>query len=155
MSTLEINLIDFEKYRKLLADPNTVALPLRSFLQDMGELGQRTAIAEAPKDIGTLKGGIGLEVRPLFASVSTDLPYAPVVEFGRRAGAPPPPTTAIAGWAQRRGIPRSALFVIARAIGRRGIKGRFFMTKAKVAVEAAIPGRIDKMGKEIEGLWRR
>ena len=60
-------------------------------------------------------------------------PYAGVIEYGRRPGARPPPTKAIARWAQRKfGIPykeaRGIAFMIARSIGRRGLVGRRILT---------------------------
>ena len=53
-----------------------------------------------------------------------------VLDQGRRPGAPPPPSDVIESWARRR-IGQSGLgFVIARSIGRRGIKPRRFFRKA-------------------------
>jgi hypothetical protein len=53
-----------------------------------------------------------------------------VVERGRAAGKPAPPRAALRGWARRHGIPDSALFVLARAIGRRGIPPRPYLVPA-------------------------
>lgn len=149
--TVEVN--GLQAIEGKLKNPQLVAAPLKTLLTDLGLLAQRVARQEAPRDTAGLQRSLGLEVKPLYATVSTALNYAPVMEFGRRPGARMPPPDALAGWARRHGLPASALFVLARAIGRRGIKGRFFMAKAKTAVEAALPGRVDKMGKEIEKLW--
>lgn len=69
-------------------------------------------------------------VQPLMVTtkVGSNLPYAPVMNFGRRAGAPPPPTGPIAAWLKSKGGDPRAAFVVARAIGRRGIPGDFFLT---------------------------
>ncbi|MDQ3095117.1 MAG: HK97 gp10 family phage protein [Actinomycetota bacterium] len=61
--------------------------------------------------------------------VGTNVPYARPVEEGRRAGAPMPPPSALTGWARRHGM-EGAEFVLARSIGRRGIKARPFLTRA-------------------------
>lgn len=51
------------------------------------------------------------------------LPYAVVMEKGRRKGAPLPPPGVLLGWMRRHGIPASAEYVLRRAIARRGIRG--------------------------------
>lgn len=61
------------------------------------------------------------------------MPYAPVIEYGRRAGARQPPSEPIARWAQRKlGLPyeraKSVGFLIARRIKRYGLKPRYVMT---------------------------
>lgn len=54
-------------------------------------------------------------------------PHAVYVENGRRPGAPMPPHDPIAGWARRKlGITDAGrVFLIRRAIGRRGIRPKF------------------------------
>lgn len=69
-------------------------------------------------------------------------PYAGVIEKGRRAGARQPPSEPLARWAQRKlGLPykraRSVGFLIARAIKRRGIPGKFVLRDAIPKLEAA------------------
>jgi len=56
-------------------------------------------------------------------------PYAPVVEYGRRPNKRQPPSKVIEMWAKRKlGLSakeaKRAAFVIARAIGKKGIKGK-------------------------------
>jgi hypothetical protein len=86
------------------------------------------------------------------ARVYNDRPYAGVVEHGRRRGKFPP-IDEIARWAQRKLTVRSAskrsktgyrrmkeseargvAFVIARAIARRGLKGRKILTNSQPAI---------------------
>jgi hypothetical protein len=60
------------------------------------------------------------------ATLANDAPHASVIEFGRRPGARQPPTAAILGWVRRKLGKRGAdaqttAFLIARAIGRRGL----------------------------------
>lgn len=63
--------------------------------------------------------------------VGSDLNYAPFVEYGRKPGKQPP-VTAILQWLAIKGgtADRGTAFVIARAIGRRGIVGRFPFRRA-------------------------
>lgn len=90
-----------------------------------------------PVDRGILRGSIVTEIRgtPLglhgvVAPGVVAAQYADVMELGRRPGAPPPPTSVIAAWATRHGIAAEAAFVIARAIGRRGLKGHHMFQNA-------------------------
>lgn len=69
------------------------------------------------------------------ARVYNQAPYAAVIEYGRRPGARFPPRNAIIDFAQRKlGLSRKeaerAAFPIARAIARRGIRGRFVLVGA-------------------------
>jgi hypothetical protein len=66
----------------------------------------------------------------LVGEVGPSLRYGLYVERGRPAGKKAPPKAALRGWARRHGIPESALFVLARAIGREGIKARPFLVPA-------------------------
>jgi hypothetical protein len=70
---------------------------------------------------------------PTGARVYNAAAYADIIEYGRRAGARQPPSEVIARWAQRKlGLKKKdakrAGFLIARAIGRRGLKPRRVMT---------------------------
>lgn len=64
----------------------------------------------------------------------TNVPYAEVHELGRRPGAAMPPAGVLLPWMRRHGIPAEAEFVVRRAIGRRGIPGKFYMRDALVVV---------------------
>jgi len=57
--------------------------------------------------------------------------YFANIEYGRRPGARMPPEDPITRWGRYRGIlEASAIFAVRRAIGRRGIKGKFVMKQA-------------------------
>lgn len=83
----------------------------------------------------------------LTGTVTSTHPGAIWVERGRRPGRRPPPTGALRGWAQRHGIPADpgTLFLIARAIGRRGIRPRPFLVPALERNRARIVGIFAKM----------
>lgn len=57
----------------------------------------------------------------LSAIVGARSDHAAPVEFGRRAGAKPPPPGALADWLKRHGLPASMEYPLAQAIARRGI----------------------------------
>ncbi len=130
-----------------------VVKPLEGLLNEASLIAQRVAREGAPRDTATLQRSIVRQVTPLMARVYTPLAYAAVMEEGRRPGAKMPPPDALRGWARRHGIPESALFVLARAIGKRGIKGRFFFRAAKEATEAEFPRLIQKMAAAIKVAW--
>lgn len=150
--TIEIKGLD-RILRTVRDEPRLIVAPLRSAMEDLSLLAQREAIANAPRDTAGLQRSIMREVKPMMARVYTNLQYAPVMEYGRRPGGRMPPPEALAGWARRHGFPQEALFVLARAIARRGIKGRFFFRKAHDAVERALPARIQQLANEIERQW--
>ena len=116
-------------------------------------LAEREARQGAPKDTSALARSITHEVKPLSARVYSPLQYAIVMEEGRRPGAAMPPPQALLGWMRRHGIPASMAFVLARAIGRRGIKGRFFLKKAMDSVERSLPNLMSEMMRRIGTSW--
>ena len=90
---------------------------------------------ETPVDTGMLRGSIFTEIRGretdnINGIVGTPLMYGVVVEFGRRPGQTPPPVAVIKRWAVLHGLSEGLAYPIARAIGRRGIPGRFMFRYA-------------------------
>lgn len=74
------------------------------------------------------------------ARVYNDAAYAGIVEGGRRAGSRFPPLETIEVWARRRlGLSKKeakqAAFPIARAIARRGLKGRKILSASSPKIE--------------------
>lgn len=84
-----------------------------------------------PTDTHNLQRSITHEVttagRDVIGRVGTNQPYAEAVEKGRRAGAPPPPASALTGWLRRKGIDQKYAWVIAQSIGRKGIRPRPYL----------------------------
>ena len=90
---------------------------------DMGQ-SRASLGASAPKGISDIKA-LGGEI---VGRMGSKLPQAPVIEFGRRAGARMPPPDLIEEWAHRHGMD-GAGFVIARAIARRGLPAHHILEK--------------------------
>jgi phage gpG-like protein len=142
-------------------------------------LVERSAKQVVPVDTGHLRRSITHEVTGsgamVVGKVGTNVPYAKVVEEGRGAGKPMPPPGSLLKWMGRKGIPADEQFIgrsdltdvarapragggyhqieylIARAIGRRGIPGKPYLgpalEKNAAAIQrtfSALPGRIMK-----------
>jgi phage gpG-like protein len=103
---------------------------------------QHDAMVAAPVDTGTLRRSITTDVTPFLGSVGSNLPYAPVVEFGREAGKTMPPSGALEPWMRRHGI-TVAEFVIRRSIGRRGTPARPYFVPALERNRAGIEREFD------------
>lgn len=123
---------------------------------------ERMVRVNTPRGVGIgagLRGSIAGEVRgrgfDVQGVVGTPLVYGPVVELGRRPGQKAPPPGALDLWVQRiLGVPpeevKRAAFLIGRAIGRRGIPGRFMFKRAKEEFERSrLPRIIAQMGQAI------
>lgn len=126
---------------------------VKDVLTNASLLAERVARQEAPKDTSALARSITSDVQPMSARVFSTLAYAVPVEVGRQPGQRPPPSAALEGWAKRHGFTGS-LFVLARSIGRKGIKARPFMAKAKTAVESAMPGFIQQAASKVGATWK-
>jgi hypothetical protein len=92
------------------------------------------------------------------ARTYNESPYGPVIEHGRRAPKKPPPKEVIVRWIQRRlgkteDEARSIAFVVARAIGKRGLIGRKIAEDgqdeiSEIALEEIEKAIRDKFGGE-------
>lgn len=74
------------------------------------------------------------------AVVFNAMPYAGVIEYGRRGNSAMPPLKAIEDWARRRlGLSQKeakrAAFPIAKAIAKRGLQGRYVLTGAELDIQ--------------------
>ena len=154
MVTLSVRIEGAERALRSLR-PELYLPALAQLLREAALLGEREARQHAPKDTGALARSITHEAHPLTARVYSPLQYAPVMEEGRRAGAAAPPAAALLGWMRRHGLGGVPPFVIARAIGRRGIKGRFFMRRAMQTVEQQLPTLAARAIATIEAQWGR
>lgn len=106
---------------------------------------------------GNENGGIelmGQEIGSLQGRVFSSLPYAIVMDEGRRPGARMPPVDALMLWVERTfGIPRGfdddelerTAWAVARSIQRKGIQARHYVD---AGVSAAMP-RVDRIFKTL------
>lgn len=79
--------------------------------------------------------------------------YDYVMEFGRRAGSPMPPWKgpySIEPWARAHGMDP---FLLARSIGRKGIKPRRWLDRAGDRAEPKVRTNFSRAGQEIERNW--
>lgn len=138
--------------------------PLRAEVLEPGaKLGQSVAKGAAPPSAGqyNVRGDIRRRVTARTARVFTTDGGARFIEYGRRPGLKLPPVEGgsvywsdhFRLWAAALGIPKSRLFVLARAIARRGLKGRFFMRAGREAVAAALPGFLNNCARAFEAIW--
>lgn len=74
---------------------------------------ERIAVKDSPFDIGAYIAKWDVEDTPDGTDLVNDAPHASVIEYGRRAGARPPPLQPILEWAQRH-----ANVIILKATGR-------------------------------------
>ncbi len=84
-------------------------------------------------DTATYKRDWKMEKLENGVRIFNQAPYAAVIEWGRRVGATPPPASALVPWVKRKlGVAddkaRSAAFLVAQAIQRNGIKGKYILT---------------------------
>jgi hypothetical protein len=108
----------------------------------------RTARGYAPKAFSTLMNSIKADrVGPLHYVVAPHVNYGPFVERGRGAGKQPGTVNGLMEWVkQKTGLEGKALdrktYVIARAIGRRGIKRHAYMRPAMLLHTDMIVARV-------------
>jgi len=154
---LVIKVEGMEALTRKLGNKQIILRPIGKLISDLALLVQREARSGTPRDTGALGRSIMRDVQPMMARVFTGLQYAPVMEHGRHPGGRMPPPQALAGWARRHGFGTSAgmLFVLARSIARRGIKGRFFMKKATEAGRTALPRLVSQAVANMESEWRK
>jgi len=153
--TVSIEVQGQEEFERKLT-PDLYLPTVHTLLKDASKFATEEAQSGAQRDIGAIARTIGVEVRsPMEIRVRARHPGAMAAEFGRRAGAPPPPMSALRGWAQRHGL-GGLEFVLARAIGRRGVRGLFFMRKAREKLaRVEMPRLLKKAADEIERKWSR
>lgn len=74
----------------------------------------------------------------IYATIGLGSHIAPILNNGRAPGATPPPTDAFLSKVSSTGNPEAQAFLIARAIGIKGIAGRHFYERAAEAAQPAI-----------------
>jgi len=106
-------------------------------------------------DIGATTRATIFESTSFGARIATRSPGARAVEYGRHAGAAAPPASVLHDWASRHGLAGLEI-PIARAIARRGIKGRFFMRRTRERLKkSVIPRLLNEAIGEIRLIWTK
>lgn len=147
--------LDLRPFARQLDALGARAVPLLGqFLRVEGEQIMTEAKRRVPVDLGTLRDSGVVDGPEIAASVLTvtlgfggpAAGYAVYVHEGTgpAVGRPAfmPPTSALRGWAQRHGIPESALFALARSIGRRGLTPRKFLEGPALEASAGMGARL-------------
>ncbi len=140
-----------EKLKKRLG-PGVLNKALERGIAEASEISQEKAEGFVPRDTGAIANDLTTEVRGLEATIFSTLPHARLVEYGRKPGGKLPPPDALEGWATRHGFRSrgTSVFVLARSIAQRGIKGRFFMRRAGRATKRALPRIFKRVASEME-----
>lgn len=152
MAAIEIRIEGLEKLQAgVSAGPATLASEVRTAMQAGSLLIEGTARGLAPKDTGRLAGSITHKISGgganLTSKIGPSVQYGLFVEKGRGAGKPPPPVSAIRGWATRHGGMNP--YVLARSIGRKGIKARPYMVPAYRQNEGGVIRLFERIGFKV------
>ena len=107
--------------------------------KDTRTLARSLTTGTAPNAVRSLAGAVE-------GIVGSNQPHAKPVEFGRRAGATPPPIGSITRWAKKKGINPYAL---QRSIAKRGIPARPYLRPALEAKKAAIKAEFAAANRRI------
>lgn len=95
---------------------------------------QADAVVNAPANTGLLRNSIYTQIIGFFPNITglvrSPLVHAPVMEYGRRAGARMPPVAALERWGWLKLGKAGLGFALAKSIQRKGIRGRKFMTRS-------------------------
>jgi HK97 gp10 family phage protein len=108
---------------QLNRSPEVISRRLNAYLLNVAIDMQRDAIKEAPVDTANLQNNINIKREDLRYTITPEAQYAIFAHDGRKPGKMPP-IEAVESWANRRG---ANPYMVARAIGRKGTKGKKFM----------------------------
>lgn len=150
MSNLEVRVSGLRELVRQVNDPALTDEPMLGFFRSATEVAHRGAAGAAPA--GAIRGSLLTEATPALGRVYSNLLPAKFADGGRRPGAKLPPVDFVERWANARGIDASP-FAIARAIARRGIRGRFFMRAGRRAVREAAPALLRTAAERIAARW--
>lgn len=156
----DVPLFSGEKARAVITDLARlhISLALQSiagFVSDAAPVGVSGQLAQS-----FAGGGLGgQEVRGqtfehMYGRVFSSLPYALVLDQGRRPGARMPPAEALELWVERKlGIPLADVpgvaFLIARSIARKGITARHYVDEGLRNATPTIDGIAASLGQAI------
>ena len=119
--------------------------PVEELMREAADFALREARSNA-KDLGGIPAALHAEVRGFRASVVGRAPGIRIMEVGRKplvAGGKFPPPSSFARYGDER-----VQFLIASAVVKRGIKGRFFVRKARGKLQRSEFGRLIRLAKK-------
>lgn len=157
----EVRLTGFTELRAALqaAGPLATQALASAMVTEMLAIVRR-ATTYVPANTGNLKGsgtvmppeisGTRIIVTGGFGNAASK--YAIWVHEGRRPGGKAPPSDAIKQWLHDKGRDEGMAFVVARSIGRRGIKPTKFLERAFLE---HIPGLDSRLGSGVEAALSR
>lgn len=151
--------------RRLQAFPQDLERNMRQAMTLSLLAVERDARRAAPQDTRRLAGSITHQITgsgtAIQGRVGPSVQYGRFVEFGRRPGRMPPPQ-ALVGWVRRHSELRFArrtqareqevlrrAWLVARAIGRRGVRAQPYLRPAYERNRAAIRGVFARMGVRV------
>ena len=153
MPAFDIELSGFERLKRNTED--LIPGPLKNLLVT-ASLRARNVARQGVSSNSPVARTILNEVQPMSAKVFSVMSENRTrsIEVGRQAGGPLLHTDALKRWIKRVGFSGSP-FALARAIQRRGVKGRFFMQAAFKSARENLPRDLTAMGQEIGKLFGR
>lgn len=164
MPTIHVNLKDLSQalVKDLRGKENQAVRAIRRAVQEHGPRLAAEVVDETkprPVDRGTYRRSFRADDLPQGAALYNYAPHAGVIEDGRRAGARQPPVEVIEAWLRRKlrvaikegqvgpmspRAWRSAAFVIARAIGRRGLPAHRILARVNSRLQPLVLDAVNR-----------
>lgn len=158
---VEISIPDLEAFRRKLTTEEILGNDVRAGVEKLMLVIQGKARTYAKPHSGdrgelarSIKYELGPTAIPIGSRVYTDKLYAAPAEYGRRPGRMPP-VAPIADWLRRHGEDPARGYIVARAIGRRGTTGLFYMRRAAEEGMQSSRAIFDEVADSIERRWAR
>jgi hypothetical protein len=150
---MRMSMKGFNELVQSVNDKRFTAGPMLMVMETATKEGRREAQEQSQSAL--VSGSMMAEATSSMGRVYSTLPQAQAAAIDRgrapssvRGGKMPPPDV-LAAWASRNGIAQEAAVFIARAIARRGIKGRFFMRKSRAHIRKIMPLLLEDAAREI------
>lgn len=146
MADASIQILGLDKLQAgVNAAPATLAREIKAGMVAGSKLVEATQRDLAPRFTGDLIGSIASTVTATSATIGPKSPYARWADQGRRPGKPPP-VSAIEPWARAKGLNP---YLVARAIGRHGTKGKRFVEPSLTTNLTAIVRLFEQAGAKV------
>lgn len=143
---------------RALKNPVFVDQPIKNFMERGAFTIQGEAQERAPTGVSGgagLRGSIKVDFKRNYreANIGSNLRYAAAQEFGTRPFWPPYKSPSFQRWAQ---LKRTNAFLVARAIARRGIKPKRYMSNAYDAyMRGPMQRHLGQFKTELQAAWKK